>query len=121
VVTGTAAAGELIGRLCAQKERWLGLVGRAPANPIPNMRTIAAGCPCCIGRVVLQISLARALRQTGATRAFVEVPDGAHAASLEGVLAELPLSLSVIVARKIVLPEDAWLSPVDLECLGPES
>lgn len=121
VVTGTAAAGELIGRLCAQRERWLGLVGTAPLIPISNVRSIAAGCPCCTGKVVLQVSLARALRETGATRAFVEISDAAHAASLEHVLADLPLSLSVRSARKIVLPRDAGLEPDDLETGEPDS
>jgi len=69
--------------------------------------------------VVLQVSLARALRQTGATRAFVEVSSAAHAASLERVLAELPLSLSVTGARRIVLPQDAALGAADLEVAEP--
>ena len=117
VVTGTDGAGEMIARLCAAKTGWVGLVSTPPSSPIPNVRAIAAGCPCCTGRVVLQISLVRALREMRAERAFVEVSEG-HAASLERVLAEPPLGLSVIAARRIRLPRDAALSSSDLEDPG---
>ena len=91
------------------------MVGAPPGIEVPNIRSFAAGCPCCTGRVVLQVSLARALRDTRAIRVFVEVSGAEHAASLERVLAELPMSLSVTGARKIVLPRDAGLGPADLE------
>ena len=119
VVTGVdgAGAGGMIARLCAGKSGWVGLVSTTPPIPLSNVRAIAAGCPCCTGKVVLQISLARALRETRAERAFVEV-SASHADSLERVLAEPPLCLSVTAARRISLPKDARLIAADLESPG---
>lgn len=116
VVTGAARSGKsaLIVRLCHQNGNWVGLVNALP-SPGPNLRSIAAGCPCCTGKVVLQVSLARALRETGAVRAFVELPDPAHAETLKRVLGEPPLSLSVAIARSILLPGDSRLLAADLE------
>jgi hypothetical protein len=62
-----------------------------------------------MGRVVLQVTLARGLRESRAVRAFVELADPEHANTLQHVLAASPLSLSVIGSRLIVLPEDADL------------
>jgi hypothetical protein len=108
IVTGPrdSAKSAFIARLCTQRPDWLGLVDTLPGNPASNLRPLGGACPCCIGKVVLQVTLARALRQTGALRAFVELADSAHAAGLEAVLAELPLALSVRASRPIVLPRD---------------
>ncbi len=63
----------------------------------------------------MQVSLARLLRQTGARRAFVELPDARHAITFARVLAEPPLGQAVAAARQISLPEDDRLTPEDLE------
>jgi G3E family GTPase len=120
VVTGAPGATAFIEQLCAENAGWAGLVMRAPTKASPNVRVLSAGCPCCTGRVVLQVSLARLLRETGAGRAFVELPDAGHEGSLAKVLVEPPLGQSVVAGRPIRLPGDAALRPADLE-LGPRS
>lgn len=114
VVTGAPEAGAFIERMCAAKADWAGLVQRAPALP-GNLRAAQSGCPCCTGRVAMQISLARLLRETGARRAFVELPDAGHAIAFARVLAEPPLGQAVAAARQITLPGDDRLTPEDLE------
>ena len=116
IVTGAAGTGKsaLIARLCAERLDWLGLVNALPPAGGPGLRLFSAGCPCCTGKVVLQVSLARALRDTRAARAFVELPDPGHAPALERSLAELPLGLSVACAGTIVMPAGAGLTAVAL-------
>ena len=111
VVSGAPGSGKtaLIARLCSQRAGWLGLVNAVPAGAGSNLKPLAPGCPCCTGKVVLQVSLARALRETRATRALVELADPAHARALEKLLGELPFSLSVAPARPILLPDDTGL------------
>lgn len=117
VVTGARGSGktELIARLVGGRGDWLGLANATPAGAAVNLQRLAAGCPCCIGRVALQIGLARGLRASRAKRAFVEIADPAHATQLAKVLGEPPLSRSVVAARTIALPADAGLRPADLE------
>lgn len=116
VVSGAPGSGKtaLIARLCSQRAGWLGLVNAVPAGAASNLKPLAPGCPCCTGKVVLQVSLARALRETRATRALVELADPAHARALEKLLGELPFSLSVAPARPILLPVDAGFVAADL-------
>ena len=111
VVSGAPGSGKtaLIARLCSQRAGWLGLVNAVPAGAASNLKSLAPGGPCCTGKVVLQVSLARALRETRATRALVELADPAHARALEKLLGELPFSLSVAPARPILLPDDTGL------------
>lgn len=117
VVTGARGSGKtaLIARLCAGRSDWLGLVDSLPEDPPAGLRAFSAGCPCCTGKVVLQVSLGRGLRESRATRAFVELHDPAHRASLERLLAELPLNLSVVPGRPVELPADAALQAASLE------
>ncbi len=116
VVSGAPGSGKtaLIARLCSQRTGWLGLVNAVPAGAASNLKPLAPGCPCCTGKVVLQVSLARALRESRASRALVELADPAHARTLEKLLGELPFSLSVASARPILLPVDAGLVAADL-------
>lgn len=117
IVTGAPGSGKtgLIARLVGARADWLGLANSAPALPATNLKRLAAGCPCCTARVALQIGLARGLRESRATRAFVELVDARHAALLERVLGDAPLSRSVYLARTLALPADAQLSPFDLD------
>lgn len=78
-----------------------------PQDAPPNLRLLTTGCPCCTGRVTLQVGLARALRDTRAVRALVEVADPDHARRLEQSMEQLPLSLSMRSAARIQLPGDA--------------
>ena len=118
IVAGAPGSGKtaLILRLLRGRADWLGLVNSAPADAPGNLRLLSAGCPCCSGRVALQVGLARGLRASGATRALVELPDSAHALLLTRLLGELPLSLSVVAARALALPRDGGLCCADLEC-----
>jgi len=117
IVSGGPGSGKsaLVARLCTERREWLGLVNLLPPTAGENVKPLPAGCPCCTGRVVLQVSLARALRATRAARVLVELPDSTHALTLERLLGELPFSLSVASARQVVLPRDAGLVPADLE------
>lgn len=117
IVTGRPGSGKsaLIAALVGQRSDWLGLVNALPAVCGQSLRLLAAGCPCCTGRVVLQVTLVRALRSTRAVRAFVELADTQHAANLEKLLTELPFSLSVCAARTLELPGDARCCANDLE------
>ena len=116
IVTGAMNSGKsaLIARLCHERKDWLGLVDRLPAQAPSNLRPVSAGCPCCIGKVVLQITLVRALRETRAVRAFVELADAGHVMSLEGILGGKFLGRAVRLSRPIVLPRDCELQAVDL-------
>ena len=117
IVMGAPGSGKsaLIARLCGLRSDWLGLIGGPPAVSIPNLRTLAPGCPCCTARIALQVGLVRALRETRARRAFVEIPGPEHLRSLEKVLGALPLGMSVAAARRLQLPADANLRIEDLE------
>jgi len=117
LVTGPPGAGKsaFIARLCSRRPDWLGLVSSSGSASGPNLKALAAGCPCCTGGVVLQISLARALRGARVVRAFVELPDAGHLAALEHALSEAPLGLSVLSSRLITLPRDSRLRAEDLE------
>ena len=116
IVTGAPGSGKtaLISRLCRERQDWFGLANALPGNAGAGLRLLSSGCPCCTGRVVLQISLARGLRETRATRAFVEIPGHGHAETLGKLLGEQPFSLSVYCSRSIVLPGDAGLQVTDL-------
>jgi CobW/HypB/UreG, nucleotide-binding domain len=118
IVTGAPGTGKtaFIARLCAEREDWLGLVNLASSPGAgPNLKPLAAGCPCCTGKVVLQVTLARALRATGAGRAFVELGDAGHLQGLERALGESPLDLSLVISRSISLPRDAGLPVAEFE------
>jgi G3E family GTPase len=117
IVSGAPGSGKtaLIARLCAERGDWLGFVNALPTPAPANVIRFSAGCPCCTGKVVLQVSLARALRETRATRALVELADPQHAQTLEKLLGELPFSLSVAGARPVLLPGDAGVGAADLD------
>lgn len=106
VVTGAPGAqlAALITRLRAARADWAVLE--------PN------ACPCCVGRVELQVGLVRLLRARRPARVLVRLVDAAHQVALERVLRESPLGQYVVPARPIRLPEDAALTPTALEALA---
>jgi hypothetical protein len=103
VVTGAPGSGmnAMVARLLAEREAWAALAPRA--------------CPCCVGRVELQVTLARLLRDRRADRILVVLVDREHLKMLERVLAEWPLGQYVAAARSLVLPADEHVSPAELE------
>lgn len=117
IVTGAPGSGKsaLVARLTRERADWLGLANTLTEPARDNLRQLYAGCPCCTGRVVLQVSLVRALRETGATRALVELANPAHAADFAKQLQALPFSLSVCPAREVVLPRDAAIAAAELD------
>lgn len=52
-------------------------------------------CPCCVGRVALQVELVRLLRGPAPRGVLVEVPDAAHLPAFRRALAEWPLAQSL--------------------------
>lgn len=86
-----AAAGHAIADRVEREPRSLGLV-RLRARELPNLLSLPPGCPCCTGRVALEIFLARHVRARRPERIYIEIPDPTHAAELAAVLAREPLS-----------------------------
>jgi len=103
IVTGTqrAQASALIARCIAERPDWAGL----------ELLT----CPCCTGRVELQVKLARLLREQRPARVFISLVDPAHQAGLARVLDGWPLAQHVVQGRALRLPQDAALAPQALE------
>ena len=50
------------------------------------------GCPCCVGRVEMQVELARLIRERRPPGVWIELADTGHRASLLAALAEAPLA-----------------------------
>ncbi len=117
IVTGAPGSGKstLVARLTRERTDWLGLVNTLADPARNNLRQLSAGCPCCTGRIVLQVSLVRALRETGATRALVELAGPTHVADFAKLLQSTPFSLSVRLAREVVLPRDAAIAAAELD------
>lgn len=67
---------------------------RVASGPPPEgwiaLRT--RGCPCCVGRVEMQVKLARLIRERRPRGVQIELADAGHRASLLGALAEWPLA-----------------------------
>jgi hypothetical protein len=77
---------------------------------------VPSTCPCCVGRVELQVNLARLLRDEKPARVFVELPDPAHLAAFRKALAEWPLSQYLRPVRLLRLSEDATIAADELRC-----
>ena len=120
VVTGPVAAEvrDLIRKLCQHRADWVAFADAQSAPAVSNLRRLPLGCPCCTGKLALQVALVRELRDAAVTRAFVEV-DPSHAASLERALAQPPFDLSLSLARRIELPRDEGLLPGGIEEAAP--
>jgi hypothetical protein len=70
---------------------------RLAAGPLPELPAgwvtlRPRACPCCAGRVELQIELARLVREQKPRGVLIEVPDAAHLPALRRSLAEWPLA-----------------------------
>ncbi len=49
-------------------------------------------CPCCVGRVELQVQIARLLREQPPRGVLIELTDASHLPALRRALAEWPLA-----------------------------
>jgi hypothetical protein len=74
----------------------------------------SSSCPCCIGRVEMQVKLVRLLRERRPARVFVELADDTHLATFARVLGEWPLAQYVEAGRAVRLPEQRALDPAAL-------
>jgi hypothetical protein len=92
----------------AARRDWLARVAEGCAI-LPSM-----SCPCCVGRVEMQVSLVRLLRERKPERVFVEVADEAHIRTFTRVLGEWPLAQYIEAGRAIRLPEESALDPATL-------
>jgi hypothetical protein len=52
-------------------------------------------CPCCVGRVQLQVELARLIREQRPRGVIIRLPDPEHAPGVRRALGEWPLSAYV--------------------------
>lgn len=68
------------------------LVAAASATPAGWAVLRPAACPCCVGRVQLQVELARLLRQQRPRGVQIELRDAAHLSAVRRALGEWPLS-----------------------------
>jgi hypothetical protein len=56
--------------------------------PAATVHEGGGGCPCCIGRVAFQVTLARVLRQTQPRRLLIELADAKHLRRVVAALSE---------------------------------
>ena len=56
-----------------------------------------SACPCCVGRVQLQVDLVRLVREARPRGVVIELPDPAHRRALRRALGEWPLTEHVVV------------------------
>ena len=69
------------------------------AGDVPEGWTVlsSAACPCCVGRVKLQVDLVQLLREESPGGVLIPIEDPSHAAQLRRALREWPLSDYVVV------------------------
>lgn len=96
-VVGERGKSERVAELAAQDPACLGLVNRR-LRELPNLAGLPNGCPCCTGRVALQVVLARLVRAQRPARIYLELPDASHAPQLAAVLDQWPLSQYLVRA-----------------------
>lgn len=72
-------------------------VVRAPDDELPAgwARLQTRGCPCCTGRIEMQVALVRLIRAQRPRGVAIELADASHLPALERALREWPLSESV--------------------------
>lgn len=63
--------------------------------PAGWVRLATRGCPCCSGRVEMQVALARLIRERRPRGVVIELADASHLSALRRALAEWPLADSV--------------------------
>lgn len=73
------------------------LVGAAAELPQGWKRLRSGACPCCVGRVQMQVDLVRLVREDRPRGVLIELADAVHRHALRRSLAEWPLSDYVVV------------------------
>ena len=66
--------------------------GPLPAAPAGGVALRPRHCPCCAGRVELQVQMARLLREQRPQGVVIELADASHLPALRRALAEWPLA-----------------------------
>lgn len=78
---------------------------RVPVKLVAEPRDALAGwtvlrpsaCPCCVGRVQMQVDLVRVVREERPRGVLIEMPDQGHRHALRRALGEWPFSDYVVV------------------------
>jgi hypothetical protein len=73
------------------------LVERAPEAPQGWTVLRSGACPCCVGRVQMQVELVRVVREERPPGVLIEVSASGHRHALRRALAEWPFSDHVVV------------------------
>lgn len=68
------------------------VAGRLPELPAGWISLKPRNCPCCVGRVELQVELARVIREQRPRGVLVELADASHLPALQRALSEWPLA-----------------------------
>lgn len=66
--------------------------GASPEPPAGWVAIRPRACPCCTGRVALQVEVARLMRERRPRGVLIEVPDARHLPALRRALSEWPLA-----------------------------
>jgi hypothetical protein len=68
------------------------------ADPAAGWAVLRPGaCPCCVGRIQLQVELVRLVREQRPAGVLIEVPQEGHRYALRRALGEWPFSDYVVV------------------------
>jgi len=68
------------------------VAGDASAAPAGWAVLRSAACPCCVGKIQLQVDLVRLVREQRPPGVLIELADAAHAHTLRRALREWPFS-----------------------------
>jgi len=69
-----------------------------PAETLPGWAVLRPGaCPCCVGRIQMQVDLVRVVREERPSGVLIELPDPSHRHALRRSLGEWPFSDYVVV------------------------
>jgi len=75
------------------------VAGAAPELPEGWIALRPQSCPCCVGRVEMQVELARLLRERAPRGIVIAVADAGHLPALRRALAEWPLAQYLSLER----------------------
>lgn len=68
------------------------VAGCLPELPAGWISLKPRNCPCCVGRVELQVELARVIREQSPRGVLIELAEASHLPALQRVLSEWPLA-----------------------------